>query len=1451
MKNFLFFILALGLNALALQAQHSNLPRDDFWVTDGEVRAVLETNGVLYVGGIFDYVSPVSETGAAFDPISGATLFDFPKFAGTIKVIQGDNAGGWFVGGQFASVGGYAIANLAHILSDHSVDTNWAPNPDGSVLSLAISADKLFVGGTFNHIGGKEHSGLAALDPVLSTPMENWTCNLSSKLAQASANALTLSDGLLYVGGLFSYVNGEPREHLASVRALDGAVTSWYPNGQTGAEVSTRINAMAIADKILYVGGTFTSIGSEVSDGTARGFLAAMNTTTNLPYSVTSWNPDANGPVTAIAIACDTVYVAGSFTSVGGKPRNRLAAVSIYDGTPTAWDPNADNDVLSLTLAGNTIYVGGKFSHVGGQARNFLAALDTATGTATLWNPKSDFGVAGLFVSGSSIAAGGVLGPGGELRHNAAAFNTRTGKPLSWSPQVAGATILNVAPFEGVKTFSTSSNLVYMGGYFTKVDELERKRIATFNAVSGVLGAWKPSIEGFTETILPGANAIYVGGYFSSAAGTMRTNLAALDPRTGLTLPGFDPHPDGKVTSLAKTGRTLYAAGNFTKIGGRTRKHLAALDLTSGEPSLWNPQVNDQVSSMALSGNRLYVGGVFTKIGSEAVHGLAAVDTATGEATCWRPEPQFRSEAKNSGINAIVLSGNLVYVAGTFDHIGGQFRHSLAALTTECSAGATEWDPNIGEAVGTIALSRDSLFAGGRFQTVGGVYRPSLAVFAPVGAPRIVLQPRSQLVGSGVPVLLSGLAEGKPPLAFQWEKDGVPIPGANGPALSLQNPNASDSGDYTLIVTNALGLVSSRPAALTILEPVSITAQPSGATVAAGVSLNLTVKVSGNPQPIYQWRKNGINIPGAIFSTLLLTNAQPFDGGIYSVIVLGLRNAVVSSNAEVIVQAPVLPFEDQLSSRHMLVGESGFGSGNNRTATAEPFEPMHARKFGGKSVWLSWQAPATGVATFSTAGSGFDTLLGIYTGASMGALVPIAADEDHGGYLTSEAVFDAVAGTEYLIAVDGYAGQSGNIVLRWNLQESDKSFPRIIRQPLSRSVGLGQSARFSVEATNATSYQWFYGCRAIPEATNADLIIPVTGVQHVGSYHVEVRNTFEQPLQSFEASLDIGPETKIVAQEKLEDLFNPNLTQNDRLAAGKSIKSDFALPPGVLAVGLGSIASQTLGTADQAASDICDQTMIVAPKYLALYTTEAGIMQVDTIGSTIDTAMIIYTTNSTYRIKHLLACDDNGAPDHIRSQLIFPAEKESFYLIFAGGVNGASGTLKLNWKMDTTPGAVHPSGSWVIANDAPMLLSADVLTRTLSPLKYQWRLNGVVVPGATNKTFAIAKATGKNAGFYDVIVQNFAGSITMGVGTVYVGGSLIPLKVGTAPGLDGHSYFQVTGPSSKSNILQYATELAQPPEYTQWTSVLTNRSSTASPISFTDSQSRTQAQRFYRVVPWN
>ena len=113
-----------------------------------------------------------------------------------------------------------------------------------------------------------------------------------------------------------------------------------------------------------------------------------------------------------------------------------------------------------------------------------------------------------------------------------------------------------------------------------------------------------------------------------------------------------------------------------------------------------------------------------------------------------------------------------------------------------------------------------------------------------------------------------------------------------------------------------------------------------------------------------------------------------------------------------------------LTGKHHVVFEA-----NNEEASRESGEPSHhySRNRGGKSLWFSWTAQMSGQAEINTVGSEFDTILAVYTGNNLGSLQRVASDDDAGGNLTSLVTFSATAGATYQIAVDGYAGRSGDI----------------------------------------------------------------------------------------------------------------------------------------------------------------------------------------------------------------------------------------------------------------------------------------------------------------------------------------------------------------------------------------------------------------------------------------
>ncbi|MDZ4132050.1 MAG: matrixin family metalloprotease, partial [Dethiobacteria bacterium] len=87
---------------------------------------------------------------------------------------------------------------------------------------------------------------------------------------------------------------------------------------------------------------------------------------------------------------------------------------------------------------------------------------------------------------------------------------------------------------------------------------------------------------------------------------------------------------------------------------------------------------------------------------------------------------------------------------------------------------------------------------------------------------------------------------------------------------------------------------------------------------------------------------------------------------------------------------------DNFTSRTAISGTSGQATGSNINCTKEPGEPNHAGNSGGQSVWWEWVAPASGLVEISTAGSNFDTLLGVYSGTSVSGLTAVASNDDYG-----------------------------------------------------------------------------------------------------------------------------------------------------------------------------------------------------------------------------------------------------------------------------------------------------------------------------------------------------------------------------------------------------------------------------------------------------------------------
>jgi pectate lyase len=192
-------------------------------------------------------------------------------------------------------------------------------------------------------------------------------------------------------------------------------------------------------------------------------------------------------------------------------------------------------------------------------------------------------------------------------------------------------------------------------------------------------------------------------------------------------------------------------------------------------------------------------------------------------------------------------------------------------------------------------------------------------------APVITTQPLTQTVNLGDTTTLSVVATGSAPLAYLWYKDNVPLPEATTSTLTITNAQIADGGSYHVTVGNSVTTVTSDPAIVTInTAPVApvITKQPASQTAGVGTNVTFSVTATGTGPMMYQWQKDGMDLPLAKSASLTLSNVQFTDAGSYQVIVSNIADDVTSVPATLTVNALTSP-----SSLYNLTGFATLGTG--------------------------------------------------------------------------------------------------------------------------------------------------------------------------------------------------------------------------------------------------------------------------------------------------------------------------------------------------------------------------------------------------------------------------------------------------------------------------------------------------------------------------------------------
>ncbi len=140
---------------------------------------------------------------------------------------------------------------------------------------------------------------------------------------------------------------------------------------------------MAVIGNRIFVAGSFTGIANAGGPTIPQANLAAYDFTTGKVD--TTFRPTFNGGVNAVEASPDgtKLFVAGTFSTISGVPRQKVASLSLTTGTPVAgfaFTGATNNPGSALAASNTTLYVGGKFTRINGVNRSGLAAVDSTTG---------------------------------------------------------------------------------------------------------------------------------------------------------------------------------------------------------------------------------------------------------------------------------------------------------------------------------------------------------------------------------------------------------------------------------------------------------------------------------------------------------------------------------------------------------------------------------------------------------------------------------------------------------------------------------------------------------------------------------------------------------------------------------------------------------------------------------------------------------------------------------------------------------------------------------------------------------------------------------------------------------------------------------------------------------------------------------------------------------------
>ncbi len=472
----------------------------------------LGADGFIYIGGqFFTFDNATRRTIARLLPSGALDTSYVPALnpvSGQVFNLHFESDGKLLAAGVFSNVTG-TIRNLARLLADGSIADS-LPTPSGTVGSLNVIAiqqdDQILLGGSefrrINRLGNPDvdfDSSIGLDDQVRSVVWE--------------------SDEQILAGGNFTTINSDSYNRIARLNT-DGSTDTDYSIGSGPNNLLHTISVLANDD--IAIGGNFTNV-----DSTARDRVASLDSSGAL-ISGFAPNLATTGVVLDSARQSDgKLIIVGTFTTVNGASRNRIARLNADGSLDTGFNPGngANNSVFAVALdPTGKIWIAGAFTQYNGQTRNRVAklnsngTLDTNINSGT--GADADIFDIALQLDGKVLIGGQLRDYNGTARRGIARLLPNTSLDASFDTELGALFVETIAP--------QANGKILIGGSFTLAQGMARQRITRLNA-DGSLDSDFDSAFGADATVFsmqlqPNGKAV-VGGLFTSLGGETRNRV--------------------------------------------------------------------------------------------------------------------------------------------------------------------------------------------------------------------------------------------------------------------------------------------------------------------------------------------------------------------------------------------------------------------------------------------------------------------------------------------------------------------------------------------------------------------------------------------------------------------------------------------------------------------------------------------------------------------------------------------------------------------------------------------------------------------------------------------------------------------------------------------------------------------------------------------------------------